>query len=150
MEKKQKYLAAILIGFFLFSILAKYYHFIVERDFMVTSTVSCNPSIENCFIYECIDGEACDEAPYKYIEKNARNAPECNPYTEESCPELFCEPEEVGCEVTLCSEDILEDGESCISYEEGIDSEEIDSSTDTEEESDEEVVDDIDPNVETE
>ncbi len=91
---------------------AKYYKYVIQRDYLITAAVSCNPESESCFVYEC-DGPECTEQAYKYIEKKAYDFAVCNPYTQE-CQEETC-TDESGCTETLCTESSLGEGERCIS-----------------------------------
>lgn len=114
MDKKSRYLLYLLIILLVGSAIYKFYKFVIERDFIITAEISCDPEVENCFIWDCdIADEECDQSPYKYITKNAKNAPLCDPYTDEGCEELFCSPGEADCEITICSEDELGDEEIC-------------------------------------
>jgi hypothetical protein len=89
---------------------AKFYKYMVQRDYTITATVPCNPEQQNCFLYECEEG-ICEEDTYKYIEKKAYDFNKCNPYNEE-CPEEEC-LQESGCVELLCSEESLSEGERC-------------------------------------
>jgi hypothetical protein len=115
MDKRTKILIPLLIIFFIFSVGAKYYNFVVERNFIVTSEISCDLEIESCFVWDC-DMESdpeCDYTPYKYISKNAKNVPYCNPYEEGECAELSCDTNEQECEITLCTEETVGEEEYC-------------------------------------
>ena len=87
--------------------------FYIEKDYLVTQQISCDPETENCFVWQCDPTtETCSEneddniAYYKIIEKRAFNIPECT--DEEDCEELHCEANEVDCAVTLCMNDASE------------------------------------------
>lgn len=91
--------------------------FYIERDYLISQEVSCDPGIENCFVWQCDPTtETCSEkeedniAYYKIIEKRAFNIPECT--AEEQCEELHCEANEIDCVVTLCTNDGSGGGES--------------------------------------
>lgn len=108
-------LVLVLGVFFAGSLLYKYNHFILNADYIVTATVSCDPAIQNCFISVCDPetDEACDLEPYAYIEKSAHNVPYCNSH-EMECPELTCEEGEENCSFIFCSaETALPDEEIC-------------------------------------
>lgn len=113
--KKSGYLLVILLIILISSAVYKYWVFVAQRNFIITSEISCDPSEESCFVWDCTPEEdpECDREPYKYISKNAKNIAVCDPYGEQECEELFCSPEEAECEITTCSEDELGDGEIC-------------------------------------
>lgn len=118
MDTKSK----LLIAFFLILVVLvtawKYKVFVIDRDFVVYNNVSCDPYEESCFTYICEEGdEECDATPFKKIEKNARFIDACDIANAEECPELSCGVSEEGCETTMCSEDVLEEGEQCLKYD---------------------------------
>ncbi len=113
---KSKYLFLVFVLIVIVSIIYGLYHFIFARDYVIYSEISCDPSIESCFFYECDESElGCLGEPYKKIIKNAKYSPYCDPYADDNCPELFCEESEFGCEIIECSTNELEEGESCLS-----------------------------------
>jgi len=107
------------IGLFLVLIVAsgcwKYYKFFIIRDYVVVTTISCDPSLESCFVLECEDdSEGCEPVPYKKMDTYAYLTPPCDPYTNQACPEPVCVEGGEECTVTLCSEKNLEEGEMCV------------------------------------
>ena len=115
MDTKSKLLVAAFIVIVAAAIFWKYDTFVTQRDFLVHDQVSCDPSTESCFSYDCDEGdEECDAEPFKKIRKSARNIPLCPNYTG-GCPELACLPGEEECEVTYCSDEDLEEDEICVS-----------------------------------
>ena len=96
----------------------KYKVFVIDRDFVVYDQVSCDPYTESCFASICEEGdEECDDTPYKKIEKSARFISACNVANGDECPDLSCGPTEVECVITTCSEDTLDDNETCVFLE---------------------------------
>ncbi len=98
-----------------------YYRYVLLRDYTLYAQVSCDPSSEQCFIYECssTEDEACDESePYSYFKivyMPATNAPTCNAHEEPGCEELICDSTSY-CEEITCSDDTMADyqeGEMC-------------------------------------
>lgn len=83
-----------------------FYRYLVKEDFNIYSRVSCDASVENCFIIPCEDGIECESYPYKVVMKNSSSIPDCNAWAGE-CEELFCEEGEVDCQTLLCTEDNL-------------------------------------------
>ncbi|MSR87758.1 MAG: hypothetical protein EXS69_01145 [Candidatus Zambryskibacteria bacterium] len=110
MDDRSRYL---ICGFVIISAATAFFGYnklFVERDFIVNNITKCNPQLERCFTW-CEGGE-CEKNYYKKIIKNARNIPVCNGALEQ-CEPLFCIVGEEGCEITSCSEGVLEDGEAC-------------------------------------
>lgn len=121
MDKKTKVLAFFLVAFFVISISAKYYNFVIAQDYIVDAEISCDTETESCFVWDCDieEDEECDHTPYKYISKNISDLPYCDPYTNEAgeCPELSCSESDNYCEVFPCSEDELGEEEYCFDSE---------------------------------
>ncbi len=83
----------------------------VKRDFLIYSTLSCNPEIENCFASNCsLDDVGCDKTPYKKITIPAYNSPSC--VLEHTCDDFKCSDFE-NCKLDYCTEDLLTEGEEC-------------------------------------
>ena len=89
--------------------------YFLERDFIITDNVACDPITESCFIQDCDSSDsACDSEPYKRIVKNAAFIKSCPNYILEECPALTCEVGELDCALTLCSKETVKEGEICI------------------------------------
>lgn len=110
MDRKSKYLIRGLILIFFVSAYWGYQVFVVQRDFIVNSTATCDPQIESCFV-SC-DAGRCGTDYYTKITKRAYNIPICNGILEK-CEPLVCEPGEIDCEITFCSSESVEEGERC-------------------------------------
>ncbi len=114
MSNKIKILLSIVVIFFIFSIATKYYKYLVLQDYYISAEVSCDTETESCFVWDCdLTDEDCDQTPYKYIWKYAKNIPTCTIENLDSCPELTCQPNEDDCEYIFCSADTLSDEEFC-------------------------------------
>lgn len=106
-------ISIIVIGALVWAIWQSYNRFYVQRDYLISEHVSCDPEAENCFVVECDpETEECTGNPeedteyYKIIEKSAASVTDCvNPA---DCPELSCEPKEVNCAIILCSQEEAE------------------------------------------
>ena len=85
-----------------------YQKFFVELNFVLESTIECDPRFESCFVW-CED--ECEENYYKKIAKKAYNVPACSNIFE--CEPPICELGEEECEITTCSEETVEVGEIC-------------------------------------
>lgn len=105
------------------SIGATYYRIVILKDYQIVAQVSCDPTQERCFVYECdpeIDGE-CSEIPeenisyYKNISKKAANIYACENTSEKlGCgEELSCTAWEFDCSYTYCDPSQLLEGERC-------------------------------------
>ncbi len=92
----------------------QYHKLLVQQDFIVYDVIPCNPLEGSCFVYLCEEGdEDCDDTPYAKIEKHASDIAVCVPTSNEPCPALTCGPNDSMCEITMCSEENLEEGEEC-------------------------------------
>lgn len=112
--RRSKFFSIFVYTFLFVVIIATYVNFFVLRNFLVTASVSCDPSTESCFVMRC-DTESledCDTTPYKYVKKKASNIPICNPYKND-CPESTCAPNESGCVITYCSVELENEDEIC-------------------------------------
>jgi hypothetical protein len=90
---------------------AKYYKYMILRDYSIITTTTCNPKVESCFVDTCEEAN-CFPEPYKYLEKKAHEFNSCNPY-EQECPREECSIE-LGCIEILCSEETLSEEERCV------------------------------------
>ena len=118
MDNKSKVLIVVFFTLVVVLSVWKFYVYVIKKDFIVTNYISCDPVYESCFVADCEEGDdECDTEPYKKIEKNAKNIPFCDKNNVENCAELNCEEGENDCVITNCSEDVLEDGEKCVGYQ---------------------------------
>lgn len=109
MDKKSKILFLVFFLVLAGSIFLTYYRYMVVKDYVIETQVSCDPMVESCFIYVCDpeNDEECtgdleqDTSYYKLLHRNAKNMPLCDP-AEADCPVAVCRPGEVDCQVTLC------------------------------------------------
>ncbi len=111
MKYSNDLLLGIILALLILSGGAKYYKYMVLRDYSIITTTTCDPKIESCFIDTCTEA-GCLSEPYKYIEKKAYEFNSCNPY-EQDCPNETC-LSEVGCIEILCTESTLSEDERCI------------------------------------
>lgn len=117
MDIKSKIFFSLVVLFLIVFSAYKYDQYVVKRNFIVFQQVSCDNTTEECFVADCdVANPDCDVTPYKKIEKLASNIPFCTPDTE--CPELTCESGEIGCTITLCSDDVVDSGEKCLPIQE--------------------------------
>lgn len=121
MDTKSKILFAIFGILIVGSVVVSYYKFMVVRDYIIEAEADCDPYTEACFVYVCdpeVDGEDCtgdleeDTWYYKYIHRNAKNIPLCDP-NDENCDALTCPEGEAECEFILCDEKTVGEGETC-------------------------------------
>ena len=115
MDTKSKVLIVLFFTLLGIGFASKYYTFFIQQDFLVYDQIPCNPALESCFIAAC-EEEVCENAPYKKIEKSAQNIPFCDP-SAEACPRPTCSQDEPNCTITVCSEESIEEGETCTQTE---------------------------------
>lgn len=99
-----------------------YWRIVVQKDYFITSEVSCDPATESCYHYEpepCAEGDTeceLEEAyDYKKITKKAYSIYACE-QTEEKidcAEELSCLEDEEDCYYTPCDPENLEEWEVC-------------------------------------
>lgn len=112
MDKKTK---VVLIGFSVLAmlfILASYWKYFLQRDYIVIAELPCDPENESCFVHECDpSGEECDSLVdyYKFIEAKAYALPLCDPNL--GCLFEDCREDTEDCRIIKCDPD----QESCIS-----------------------------------
>lgn len=119
MDKKSKIFFLVFFLFLAGSVFATYYRVVIARDYVIMGQTDCDPTTENCFIYEC-DPEAgeCTGIPeedtwyYKKVSRKAANIPLCDP-NDENCEALVCGEGEEECEEILCSEETMAEGDIC-------------------------------------
>lgn len=96
------------------SVAFTYYRIMIQKDYLISAEAECDPTVEECFIWECDpesteEGEACtgDEEEdiwyYKIIKRKAFNIPLCDP-NDENCEALICSEGEKDCSYELCEE----------------------------------------------
>jgi hypothetical protein len=97
---------------FIFCIIGyRYYDYVYKQNFILSVSVTCDPAIHSCFVWDCGEEEGCDATPYEKIEILAYQAPQC--LEEHNCESFSCTGLE-SCTVTYCSEDTLSEGEKCL------------------------------------
>lgn len=92
MDKKTKILIVLFLVIVSVAISFSYKKYFLERDYLISAEVPCDPSLEICFIGYCdSETEECEEETfyYKRIEGIARSLPTCDPNYED-CPLLWC------------------------------------------------------------
>jgi len=123
LDRKSKILFVVIGLLIIGSVAVTFWRYMVKRDYIVQAQTDCDPTTENCFIWECdpastVEGEACtgDEETdiwyYKIVHRNAKNIPLCDP-NDENCTALVCDPDEKDCSEELCSESNVPEGETC-------------------------------------
>lgn len=100
-------------GAILWNVGYAYNRFYIEKDFTISQHISCDPEVENCFVWQCDPAyEECSENPeenvdyYKIIDKSAANIENCSNIDE--CEEPTCEADEADCTISLCSPEAAE------------------------------------------
>lgn len=123
LDRKSKILFIILGLLIIGSIVATYWRYMVQRDYIIQSQIDCDPETQNCFIWQCDpmsleEGEACTGVPdndiwyYKNFSRNAMNIPDCDP-KDENCAAYICEEGEKDCAEELCALENVPEGKEC-------------------------------------
>lgn len=132
MDKKSKILFALIGLAIAISVGVTYWRIMIKKDYIISSQVDCDPTIEKCFIWQCDpslakgEEDACTGDPeedswyYKIANRKAFNIPLCDPEKDETCQPFLCEEGEKDCQETLCDETNVAEGESCNDPEEYI------------------------------
>lgn len=92
-------------------IVGRYQGYVIDRDYPLQTTTSCDPDTNTCFLSGCQPGADLSCEPYAKVEVLARDAPAC--LEEHACERFTCEGR-VGCSVSFCSGTAVEDGERCM------------------------------------
>lgn len=92
-------------------IVGRYQGYVVDGDFLLQTTTSCDPGEASCFVPDCQPGTDLSCEPYAKVEVLARDAPAC--LEEHACETFSCEGR-AGCSVSYCSDMALEAGERCM------------------------------------
>ena len=109
MKNKNKIILSILILLVIFSISVKFKKYVIDKDYFVYMQPAC---IEG---YVCFTNEDAEE-PYLKVYRKAYEVEKCMSIG--GCQPDFCTQDEVDCSITSCSEDDLEEGESCVTIDE--------------------------------
>lgn len=105
-------LASILIFAFAATVASRYYHYAVERDFLLKADIACDPAVQACFAINCEpDDPDCDPAPFAKAKVRAKDAPVC--FEEHSCRDFSCDGRR-DCATSFCAPDALGEGEHCV------------------------------------
>ena len=95
-----------------------YWHFVVDKNYILVHHADCDPTMEVCYVWEC-DPDAIDEEEkctgnpdediwyYRHMERVAKNVPECKA-DDEDCDAFACEIGEEGCTEVMCTEETAE------------------------------------------
>jgi len=103
MDKKTKTIFKIGLVLILLTIVITYYNIFIRHNYFVDIEVSCDPSLEFCFVGDCDSSvdDTCinNKYSYKLIEKKAYSAMQCQE-GDEDC--LSCKENETKCKVINC------------------------------------------------
>lgn len=108
----RKYSNFLLIFFLIIIVLFRYEKYVIQGDFLITSTAPCSNS-ESCFVMDCAaaDNPECEARPYKKIVISASIAPQC--VFEHTCQNFVCSVNDSRCKIEYCSQEKLIGGEKC-------------------------------------
>ena len=113
MKNTPTFLLAISLLIILGIVWYRYDQYVVQNNFITYAAVPCSEEEGTCFVMDCTLGvdEGCDLTPYKKVELLASEAPKC--VEEHTCEAFSCVEGSETCTETFCSEETLEDGETC-------------------------------------
>lgn len=89
----------------------RFKEYFFEKNFLVATTLPCDPAKHLCFTIECPEDETCERGPYKKIVAPRFQVPEC--LEERTCQDFTCRPE-LGCREISCSYLDRMKGEICV------------------------------------
>ena len=113
MDKKSKILFWVFGILLIASIGITFYKYIVKKDYIIMTQISCDPQIESCFYVPCEGADCPAEIDYyKIINKKAFNIEICDSEALD-CNPLVCQDAEKYCEIISCSSEVLSEGEEC-------------------------------------
>jgi hypothetical protein len=114
-QKSKKFLVLFSV-FVLLVVSVSFWKYFIAKDYYVKLSIECDPSLETCFVSECLEGE-CEEGQqfryYRVLKKKAYNIPRC--YDNGDCPVLSCGVKE-DCQEIICNKKNALEGESCSNY----------------------------------
>ena len=87
----------------------------IDRDFILSQEILCDPSVESCFTRLCEEECDAEKEYYKLQSVSARYVSTCDPHIED-CPEINCS-EIPTCQTIFCDETTVDDGEWCTNPE---------------------------------
>jgi hypothetical protein len=115
MDIRPRTLVIICVPLIILVIIASYYRFFVAKDYIVDYEATCDPSSESCFIY-CEEEECEEPEPYARISKYAADLyAQCGEDITDCESANVCVASDRHCVMEYCSEDVVEEGESCTS-----------------------------------
>ncbi len=116
MDKKSKILICVFVIALILSVGATYYRYVIKRDYIIFAHAPCDPKTESCFYVPCEEGDTecipADIEYYKKINKKAFNIELCDSESPD-CKPLVCKDGEKDCKIASCTEENVEEGESC-------------------------------------
>ena len=104
MRNKNKIIFALLLLLVVLSFSQKIKKYIFDKDYFVYMTPACMEG------YSCFTSEEAEE-PYLKVYRKAYSVQEC--IDSGNCQSDFCKPDEPDCMIITCSDEDLEEGESC-------------------------------------
>ena len=130
MKRKSFLVVAVFFLIVFIVVLASFLKLYFLQKYWIEFQAPCDPESEVCFVYVCDpESEECTGDPeqdtyyYKIIRRIASDTPTCDP-NDEDCGALSCEGiSENLCQVTYCTEDVLEEWQTCTSPEDFVQAE---------------------------
>ncbi len=102
MPKIRHFLLCFIYVLVVITIVSSYYRFVVNRDFLVTYEVACDPLTTSCF-RGCGDETCVDTYPYALVERPAYLLTNICPNAQADCLiSSTCQPQEQSCHTIFC------------------------------------------------
>ena len=112
MNNKTTVFFIIFIGLILFIAGHNFVRYYIARDYILNVFTSCDSTQHNCFKADPNTADLTFQSgTYEKIQVSAAYAPSC--LDEHNCPDFSCDARDSVCNITYCSDDNLDEGESC-------------------------------------
>lgn len=105
MKRTNKIILAVLILLVVFSLFLGFKKYVLDKDYFIYLNASCTGE------YSCFEQEEVED-PYIKVYRKAYEIQSC--IDTQDCDPFVCREDEDTCTIIPCSEEELEDGETCV------------------------------------